>query len=165
MAAFVCRAEAQQTIPKIGVISIQGAIAGTKEGQKATQELDKKVVPKQREFESRQNEIARLQDQYNKGTSVMAEEKRNQAAHEIEDKKKRLERDMQDSEEELRNQQQKMLQDLLQRMTAVIDKYAKDKGYTIIFDDSSPSTPVLYASKTIDITEDIVALYDQTYSK
>ena len=46
-------------------------------------------------------------------------------------------------------------------MMVVIDKYARDNGYTLILDVSSPQTPVLYASNTIDITKDIIELYDK----
>ncbi|HMF75946.1 MAG TPA: OmpH family outer membrane protein [Bryobacteraceae bacterium] len=152
-----------QTPPsKIGVISIQGAIVGTKDGQKASQELDTKFVPRKKEFDSRQSEIAQLQDQYNKGGTVMSEEKRNQLARDIDEKKKRLERDMQDAEEDLKSEQQKVLQGLGQRMMAVIEKYAKDNGYNMILDVSNPNTPVLYASSGIDITQDIVSLYDKS---
>jgi len=153
---------AQQASTKVGVISIQGAIVGTKDGQKASQELDSRFVPKKKEFDTRQNEIAQLQDQYNKGGNLMAEDKRNQLAREIDEKKKRLERDMQDAQEELQSEQQKVLQGLGQRMMAVIEKYAKDNGYTMILDVSNPNTPVLYASSGIDITQDIVSLYDKT---
>jgi outer membrane protein len=93
---------------------------------------------------------------------VMSEEKRNQMARDIDEKKKRLERDMQDAEEDLRGEQQKLLQGLGGRMIAVIEKYAKDNGYSMILDDSSPNTPLIWASQTIDITQDIVSLYDKT---
>lgn len=149
---------------KVGVISIQGAIVGTKDGQKASTELDAKFAPKKKEFDSRQSEIAQLQDQYNKGGSVMSEDKRNQMARDIDEKKKRLERDMQDAEEDLKGEQQKLLQGLGGRMMAVIEKYAKDNGYSMILDVSNPNTPVLYASSGIDITQDIVSLYDKTSS-
>ena len=151
-----------QAPSKVGVISIQGAIVGTKDGQKASGELDAKFAPKKKEFDSRQSEIAQLQDQLSKGGSVMAEDKRNQMARDIDEKKKRLERDMQDAEEDLRGEQQKLLQGLGQRMMAVIEKYAKDNGYTLVLDVSNPQTPVLYASSTIDITQDIVGLYDKS---
>jgi outer membrane protein len=167
VAALFCIAAgawAQQAPAKVGVISIQGAIVGTKDGQKASQELDTKFVPKKKEFDVRQNEIAQLQDQYNKGGQLMAEDKRNQLARDIDEKKKRLERDMQDAQEELQGEQQKVLQSLGQRMMAVIEKYAKDNGYTMILDVSNPNTPVLYASSGIDITQDIVSLYDKTTS-
>jgi outer membrane protein len=165
-AALVCLAFGAyaQAPAKVGVISVQGAIVGTKDGQKASQELDNKFSPKKKEFDARQAEIAQLQDQYNKGGTVMNEDKRNQLARDIDEKKKRLERDMQDAQEELQNEQQRLLQSLGQRMMAVIEKYAKDNGYTMILDVSNPNTPVLYASSAIDITQDIISLYDKTSS-
>ncbi len=163
--ALLCLAagvSAQQVQNKVGVISIQGAIVGTKDGQKASQELDGKFVPKKKEFDARQNEIAQLQDQINKGGQLMSEDKRNQLAREIDEKKKRLERDVQDAQEELQGEQQRVMQGLGQRMMAVIQKYAKDNNYTMILDDSNPNTPILYASTAIDITQDIISLYDKT---
>jgi outer membrane protein len=46
-------------------------------------------------------------------------------------------------------------------MMVVIDKYANDNGFALILDVSNPQTPVLYASNTIDITSEIVGLYDK----
>ena len=43
----------------------------------------------------------------------------------------------------------------------VIDKYAQQNGYAVVLDVSNPNTPVLYASNTVDITKDIVDLYDK----
>lgn len=164
-AVLMCAAAsvyAQQGPTKVGVISVQGAIVGTRDGQKASQQLDAKFTPRKKEFDTRQSEVAQLQDQYNKGGTLMSEDKRNQLARDIDEKKKRLERDMQDAQEELQGAQQQALQGLGQRMMAVIEKYAKDNGYTMILDVSNPNTPVLYASSAIDITQDIVQLYDKT---
>jgi outer membrane protein len=155
-------ATAQQSTAKVGVISVQTAIVGTKDGQKASQELQTKFAPKQKDVQTRQSEITQLQDQLTKGGSLMNEEKRNQMARDIDEKKKRLERDVQDDQEELQQEQQRVLQGLGQRMMAVIEKYAKDNGYTLILDVSNPNTPVLYASTGIDITPDIISLYDKT---
>jgi outer membrane protein len=164
-AVLMCAAmgmNAQQASTKVGVISVQGAIVGTKDGQKAAQQLDAKFGPKKKELDGRQSEVVQLQDQYSKGGTLMSDDKRNQLARDIDEKKKRLERDMQDSQEELQSEQQRVLQGLGQRMMAVIEKYAKDNGYTMILDVSNPNTPVLYASSAIDITQDIVQLYDKS---
>jgi len=162
-AALLCLAfgASGQTSNKVGVISVQGAIVGTKDGQKASQELDAKFAPRKKDFDTRQSELASLQDQANKGGSVLSEDKRGQLARDIDEKKKRLERDMQDAQEELQSEQQRLLQSLGQRMMAVIEKYAKDNNYTMILDVSNPNTPVLYASSGIDITSDIISLYDK----
>ncbi len=149
---------------KVGVISINGAIAGTKDGQKATAALEAKFTPKRKEFDSRQSELIQLQDQLTKGGSVMSEEKRNQMARDIDEKKKRLERDVQDAQEDMQGEQQKLLQGLGSRMMAILEKYAKDNGYSLILDVGNPNTPVLYAASAIDITPDIISLYDKNPS-
>jgi len=147
---------------KVGVISVQGAIVGTKDGQKASQELEQKFAPKKKDIDSRNGEVSQLEDQLRKGGNLMSEDKRTQLERDIDEKKRRLQRDVQDAQEEWNSAQQGLLQNLGQRMMAVIEKYAKDNGYTMILDVSNPNTPVLYASAGIDITQDIVALYDKT---
>jgi outer membrane protein len=44
---------------------------------------------------------------------------------------------------------------------AVLSKYAKDHGYSLIIDVSSQQTPVLFAANEIEVTGDIIKLYDQ----
>ena len=79
----------------------------------------------------------------------------------IDQKTKSLNRDTEDAQAELDQEQGKIMQELGQRIMAVIDKYSKDKGYSLILDVSSQQTPVLFAANDIDITSDIVKLYDQ----
>jgi outer membrane protein len=152
---------AQPPATKVAVISIQGAIAGTKEGQQASRELDAKVQPRQKEFDQRQTELAQLEDQLNKGSSVLNEDKRNQLVRDIDQKKKKLERDISDAKEEFSAEQQRLLQNLGSRMLVLIEKYAKDNGYVLVLDVSNPNTPILYFSSAIDITQDIIARYDK----
>jgi outer membrane protein len=151
-----------QAPAKVGVISMQGALVGTKDGQKASQELETKWAPKKKEMDARGAEISQLEDQMRKGGSLMSEDKRSQTLREIDEKKKRYQRDAQDAQEELNQDQNKVLQSLAQRLYAVVEKYAKDNGYTMIIDVSAQNTPVLYASSGVDITQDIIALYDKT---
>lgn len=152
---------AQPPATKVGVISIQGAIVGTKEGQKASRELEARVQPRQKEFDQRQSELAQLEDQFNKGGNVLSEDKHNQLLRDIDQKKKKLERDVSDAKDDLTTEQQRLLQSLGQRLMALIEKYAKENGYALVLDVSNPNTPVLYASSAIDITQDIIAQYDK----
>ncbi len=161
--ALAASAGAQTSAPptKVGVIHIQNAIIGTKDGQKAAAELETKVAPKRKELESKQNAIAQLQDRLNKGRNTMSVEEREKLIRDIDQRTKSLNRDTEDAQAEMEQEQQKILQDLGQRIMAVIDKYARDNGYNLILDVSSPQTPVLYISSGIDITQEIVALYDK----
>ncbi len=159
-AAIPALASAQQS--KVGVINIQGAIVNTKDGQKAAADLESKFLPRRKEVDAKQAEINGMKEQLQKGQNTMSELAKQELVRKIDSEGKRLQREMEDSQAELEQDQQKALQALGQRIMVVIDKYAKDNGFTLILDVSSPQTPVLYASNTIDITKEIVDLYDKT---
>jgi len=152
---------AAQSPGKVGVINIQSAIAGTKDGQKAASDIQSRFNPKKAEFEKRQSDIAQLQEQLNRGANTLSEEARTHLTREIEQKTKALNRDTEDARGELDQEEQKIMNELGGRIMAVIDKYAKANGYTLVLDVSSPQTPVLFASATIDITKEIIELYDK----
>ncbi|MGC9972569.1 MAG: OmpH family outer membrane protein [Bryobacteraceae bacterium] len=154
-------AQAGSSPSKVGIIHIQNAIIQTRDGQKAAADIDAKFAPKRREVEQKQSEIQALETQYRTGVNTMSEEAKAKLARDIELKRKLLQRQTDDAQAELDQEQQRILQELGQKMMVVIDKYAADRGYALILDVSVPQNPVLYASNTIDITRDIVDLYDK----
>ena len=40
---------------------------------------------------------------------------------------------------------------------------ARENGYSIVLDTSGQNSPILYASNQVDVTQDIIRLYDQAY--
>lgn len=160
--ALALGAYAQNQPTKIAVIYLQGAIGNTKDGQKAVSELEAKTAPKKKEIDQKQSEIASMQDQLNKGANTMSDTAKNDLYKNIENKKKNLQRDIEDAQAELDQDQQKILQQIGSKMQAVIERYAHDHGYSLVVDVSSPQSPVFYASPSIDITKEIIELYDQS---
>ena len=157
-------AHAQSGAPaqtKVGIIHIQNAIISTKDGQKAAADLTAKFAPKKADLEKKQSLVVQLQDQLRKGSNTMSEEAKEKLMREIDQTDKSIKRDTEDDNAELEQEQGRIMQELGQKMMAVIDKYAKDNGYAMILDVSSAQSPVLYATSGIDITQDIIALYDK----
>jgi len=146
---------------KVGIIHIQNAIISTKDGQKAAADLTSKFAPKKADLEKKNSLVAQLQDQLRKGSNTMSEEAKEKLMREIDQTNTSIKRDTEDDNAELEQEQGRIMQELGQRMMAVIDKYAKDNGYAMILDVSSAQSPVLYATSGIDITQDIIALYDK----
>lgn len=146
---------------KVGIIHIQNAIISTKDGQKAAGELTARFAPKKTELEKKQSTIAQLQDQLRKGANTMSEEAKQKLMREIDQTTKSLNRETEDAQAELDQEQNRIMQELGQRIVAVMEKYAKDNGYTLILDVSSQQTPVMYAASGTDITQDVIALYDK----
>ena len=158
--AATLTAHAQQG--KFAIINIQGAIISTKDGQKAAAELNQKTAPKKKELEQKQAEINALQDQLNKGQNTLSDAAKNDLYKGIESKKKSLQREVEDAQADLEADQQKLLQQLGQKILAVIERYSRDNGYTMVVDVGSQNTPVIYASPSIDITKEIIELYDKS---
>lgn len=149
-----------QVAPKIGVIDMQGALLGTKDGQKAAAELKGKFTPKEEELRKKQGDLQAKQDQYRKTENTMSEDAKASMQRDIDALTKSLQRDSDDARQDLDQEQQRILQDLGQKMMQVIQKYAGEKGLSMIFDVSGQPNNLIYASNSMDITRDVIALYD-----
>lgn len=159
---FVTAAAWGQAPPaKVGIINIQEAIIRTKDGQKAANDLQGKFQPKKNEIDKMNSEIEQLRSQLSRGANTMSDEQKQKLMREIDAKAKSLQRETEDAQAELDQEQQRIMGELGQRIMAVIDKYARDNGYTLILDVSSQQSPVLYASNSINITDEVIKLYDQ----
>jgi outer membrane protein len=147
-----------QSNGKVGIINLQAAIAGTKDGQKASSELQQRFGPRRADLEKRQADVQQLQEKVAKATT---DDERARLAREIDQKTKAINREREDAQSELDQEEQKLVNELGGKVVALSEKYAKDHGYTWVIDVSSQQTPVIYFSETIDITKDVIDLYDK----
>jgi outer membrane protein len=155
-------AQAQGQLPtKIAIIHVQNAILQTKDGQKAAGDLTTRFAPKKAEIEKKNANIAALQEQLRKGTATMSEDAKNKLVRDIDANQKSLTRETEDAQSDLDQEQSKVMQELGNKMMAVIEKHATANGFAVVLDVSNPQTPVLWAASAIDITPEIVKLYDQ----
>jgi len=157
-------AHAQAAAPsKVAIIHVQNAILQTKDGQKAQGDLNTKFTPKKSQLEKKQNDILALQEQMKKGSATMSDDAKNKIARDIDANQKSLQRDSEDFESDVQQEEGKIMQDLGQKMMDVIIKYATQNGFSMVVDVSNPQTPVLWADPSVDITNEIIKLYDQAH--
>jgi outer membrane protein len=152
---------AQNPPTKVGVIHVQEALLSTKDGQKAANELQAKFAPKKSELEKKQGEINTLQDQLRKGSATLNDEAKNKLVRDIDSKTTSLKRDSEDFDADVQEEEGKVMQELGAKMMKVLEKYATDNGFGVILDVSNPQTGVLWRAAAVDITADIIALYDK----
>jgi outer membrane protein len=153
-----------QTAPKIGAINIQAAMTGTKEGQKAAQELEQKLLPRKKAIDAKAAAIRDLQDRLQRGGAAMSESAKADLTRQIDERTKNYNRDMEDAQAELSDDNRRLIQEMTTKMTKVLDDYAAANNFSVIFDVSNPNTPVLYTSNMVDITREIIALYDKVHA-
>ena len=156
-------AVAQTSPEKIGVINVQAAIAGTAEGKQASAELQSQFAPRQAEIQNLQKQIEDLQTRMRATANTLSDDEKARHAREYDSWSRTLQRKNQDFQDDANEAQQEVVNRIGRKMMDVLDKYAKDNGYTVILDTSSQATPVIYATNQVDVTQDIVRLYDQAY--
>lgn len=147
---------------KVAVIQIQSALAATKDGQKAAAEMEVKFAPRKKELDGKQADLKDMQDQLQRGGNTLSDARKEELMRNIDAKTKTYNRDVQDAQAELQEEQQKIINVLGQKMMQVVDKYAQANGFAIVLDVSNQNTPVLYASNSVDITKEVIDLYDKT---
>ena len=149
---------------KIGIINAEGAIVATKEGAKAIDELQKTVVtPKKDALDKLQATITADTDRLRKGSATMSLDAQKKLQADIDANTKTFNRSTEDAQAEVSEQQGKIFQELGTKMMTILAKYGTDNGFAVVLDVSNQQTSVLWAASGIDVTSDIVKLYDEKY--
>ena len=160
-AALACGVNAWAQAPqKLGVINMQQVILETKDGKSAVAALKQKFAPKEQEFQKRAEDLQRKQDELRKTENTISDDKKAALARDIDAMTKSLQRDTDDAREDVNQEQQKVLNELGGKIMQVLTKYSTEKQFTMVFDDSGQPNNILFAATAIDITRDIIAMYD-----
>jgi outer membrane protein len=147
---------------KVGTINIEQAVLGSNEGQRDFEALRKKLEPKQNELKGQNDELEGLQKQLQTQGDKLNEDARASLVKQIETKKKSFDRAVQDAQEDAQNQQKEIFSRILQKMAPSIVKYAQENSLGMIVDVSNPwpQSPVLWADGGVDITKNVVDVYN-----
>jgi outer membrane protein len=146
---------------KVGVINIQVAITSTAEGKQASAELQSQFAPRQGELEHISKQIDDIRSRLRAGQTTLSDDEKNRLAREGDSLTKSLQRKQQDFQDDTNEAQREVVDRIGRKMLEVIDRYARENGYAVIVDTSAQNTPVIYASNQVDVTQDIIRLYDQ----
>jgi outer membrane protein len=148
---------------KVGVINIQAAIASTAEGKQAGAELQSQFAPRATELTNLQKQIEDLRNRLQTGQTTLSDEEKARLAREGDQASRAFQRKQQEYQDDTNDAQQEVVNRIGRKMIEILDKYSKENGYAVILDDSSQQTPVVYTANQVDVTQDIVRLYDQSY--
>lgn len=148
---------------KVGTISLQAAIVNTAEGKQASAELQTHFAARSTELQNLQKQIKDIQAKLQSSQQVLSEVERSRLQREGERLTGTLQRKQQYFQEDLNAAQQDMMNNVGPKLAEVLSKYSKENGYSVILDTSSQQTPVVYGAPQVDVTEEIMKLYDQSH--
>jgi outer membrane protein len=148
---------------KTGVINIRQAIASTAEGKQAGAELQSQFAARQTELEGLNKQINDLRQRLDTGRGKISDEEQARLTRQGEVMARQLQRKQDEYQEDVNAAQGEVFDRIGRKMVDVMDRYARENGFILILDSSAQNTPILFASTNIDITQDIVRLYDGAY--
>jgi outer membrane protein len=161
--AVFAQAAAPAGAGKVGVINIQAAIASTAEGKQAAAELQSQFTPRMNDLQNLQKQIEDVRNRLQTGQSTLSDEEKARLTRQGDQLTRTYQRKQQELQDDTNDAQQDVVNRIGRKIVDVLNKYSKDQGYAVVLDDSSQQTPVIYAANQIDVTQDIIRLYDQSY--
>ncbi len=163
IAAAQTASKAADVPAKVGVIDFQGAIAGTAEGKKDAAQLQGEFAPRQNELAGISKQIDDLNTKLRTGQNTLSDDEKARIQTQINQLTQSGQRKQQDLSDDMNAREQDFVQEIGSKMVQVVDKYAKENGYSVIIDGGSQSSTVVWAAPQVNITEPIISLYDSTY--
>ena len=147
---------------KVGVLNVRQAIVSTAEGKQASNELQGQFTARQTELENMNKQINDIRQRLQANGDKLSPEEGARLQRQGEILAKQLQRKQEDYQEDVNAAQQEVIDRIGRKMMDVLDRYARENAYTAIFDSSAQGAPI-YASNGVDVTPDIIKLYDQAY--
>jgi outer membrane protein len=143
---------------KVAVIDVQRVVSESDPGKEAIQRLKEISDAKVQEGQVLQEELAALQDQFNKQRFTVSEERLAEMNKELEDKTIAIRRFEDDAKRELDTARRQQLGGLEERILPIINQLGQEQGITLIF--NKFQSGLVYADETIDITDEVIRRFN-----
>ena len=147
---------------KSALIDMNTAITRTQQGQQRAKELEAKFAPTSARIKEKQQKITDMRNQLSRGSNTMSDDARTKLLRDIQATERDLKRENEDARAEFTQEQGNLANEIGSKLLTTIQKYSIDKGLSLVLNVSAlPNLSVVFALNELNITEDIIKLYDQ----
>jgi len=144
---------------RVGVVNFQRALLETAELKKASAALEAKYKPRQAEIERLRKELEDLQQKLQSLAGKLTPQAESEMTLQAQRKQRDLQRLSEDLQSDVDEERNDILSQAGQRMRAVINKLAEEKGLDVIIDAGN----TLYFKAALDLTAEATAAYDKAH--
>lgn len=144
---------------KVGVIDLQKVLRTSAAGQAAKNEIATKAQAFQKTLEGRQNDLKKLNDEFEKQKMILSKEAIAEKERDLQQKVKDFQRFGKDAQEELQQQDLQATSRILDEVAKVVKDFGAKGGYDVIVEKST----TLYTADSIDLTDQVVKAYDKQF--
>jgi outer membrane protein len=144
---------------KLGTVDLQRALNDCDAGKKAKEDFKVQVDKLQADLNKQKNEIEKIKDEVEKKGMVLKEDERKNIERDYQKKLRDFQRTYKDSQAELQQRDNELTGEILRDLQEVIAEFGAKQGYTLIIEGSNTGA-VLYYSRAVDLTDQIVQEYN-----
>jgi len=141
---------------KIGVVDVQQVLNQSQRGQAVKQKLEQERVGRQKELDARQQELVKLQAEYEKQAPVLSEQAKREKKEAVERRFRDSRRVAEDANRDFEKKVREAEMETTREIFAVIQEYGKDQGFSLVLERSS----IIFGAPAVDVTADIIKRYD-----
>ena len=148
-------------VAKIGVVDTQKILLTSSAGKMAKAQINKKAREMEAKLTEKKEEIDKLKEALEREALVMSKETREEREREIRIKINDIKSLKKKYEQDLKNIEGKVVKRIQSDMSTIVDGLGKKEGYLLIV----TSQAVLYAPSTIDVTDQLIQLYNTSLAE
>lgn len=145
---------------KFGYVDLQKAIQSTTTGKKAKAELEAEFNKRKKDMEAKQADIKKMNEDLEKKKGVLSDEAMQKKQAEIQEEMMKLQELYGKNQMEIQKKQNELTNPILEKMKNVLDKIAKNDGYSVIFEKNEQS--VLWIKSEYNLTDKLVQEFEKT---
>jgi outer membrane protein len=144
---------------KLATVDLQRALNECDAGKKAKEDFKSQVDKLQAELNKQKNEIEKMKEEFDKKGLVLKDEERKNIERDYQKRLREFQRTYKDSQAELQQRDNELTGEILRQLQEVIAEYGAKQSYTLILEASNTGA-VLYNSRAIDITDQVIQEYN-----
>lgn len=148
---------------RVAVVDMQRALNECDAGKRAKDQVKSKFERAQDQLKRQRESLDSRREDYEKKASVMREEERRNLEKVLEGETLEFKRKYEDFQRDLKRTDAELTSGIVEELYGIVNDYGREQGYTLVLEASSGA--LLYADKSLDITDQIVALHNSSPRK
>ena len=150
---------------KVAVVDFNRAVTESAEGKKGVQQLQKEMADLQTEFEGLQKSLEDMETRLRTGDKALSDVAKADLTRKIDATTTELNRKNEDAQKKVQERQSVLFGPVAQRAQGVLQAYAQEMGFAVVFDVSSQASNIIYFQDVADITTELIRRIDADVAK
>jgi outer membrane protein len=143
---------------RIAVVDMQRALNECDAGKKAKDQVKSKFERSQEQLKRQREDLDRLKEDYDRKALVLKEEERRNLEKDLESRTLDFKRKYEDFQRDLKRTDAELTAGIVEEIYGIVRDYGAKNTYTLVLEASSGA--LLYADKSVDVTDEIVKLHN-----